>query len=215
MMGWPAIDRSIDLRKAREATTNTNAKTNTNTNTNTPSFLMYLKRLISRPVSLDSRPTHYTHPSSSLHHQTQTQARPAIEIPLNTDIHWKGHRFLLTSGLVQRSNALESTRRSARAFYGDEDLAVSLKDGEIRVQRNEGGRLLEDGPIMRWPTGHLDAMFAATRYETEACTVLSQFRAAERAGDTRTRRRDEHEISIVHSLSHPLPQTTSEFPASL
>ena len=93
-----------------------------------------------------------------------SQARPAVEVPLDTNVHWKGHRFVLTSGIVQRSNAMESTRRSARAFYGNGDLSVSMKNGEIQVQRNyESDGLLAVGPAMRWPTSYLESKFGGTR----------------------------------------------------
>eukprot|EP00903_Cladosiphon_okamuranus_P016206 g14954.t1 len=102
------------------------------------------------------------------------QVRPAIEIPLDTSVHWKGHRFVLTSGIVQRSNALESTRRTARAFYGTGDLLVSMKGDEILVQANEGESLLGRGPTMKWPTSYLESMFGGTSSSLGGSSVLKQ-----------------------------------------
>lgn len=109
---------------------------------------------------------------------TQSQARPAVEVPLDTSVHWKGHRFMLTSGIVQRSNALEPTRRNARAFYGDGDLSVSMKRGEIVVRRHdEGDGLLAEGPAMRWPTSHLESTFDTTRCAYAKTSTSSAFEA--------------------------------------
>lgn len=100
--------------------------------------------------------------SAEFPNQSQ-QVRPAIEVPLDTSVHWKGHRFVLTSSIVQRSYALESTRRSARAFYGTGHLSVSMKGGEILVQANEGDGLLGRGPAMKWQTSFLEPKFGGTR----------------------------------------------------
>ncbi|CAM9524628.1 unnamed protein product, partial [Pylaiella littoralis] len=94
--------------------------------------------------------------------------RPAIEIPLDTSIHWKGHRFSLTSGIVKQSNALESTSREARALYGGGSLAVSMKDGEVLVKRSGEDGGIAKGPTMKWPISHLEAAFGGTRQMSTA-----------------------------------------------
>lgn len=92
----------------------------------------------------------------------ERQVRPAIEVPLDTSIHWKGHRFSLHSGIVKQSNALEDTRRNARALLGGGSLTVSIVDGEIQVQKNgkDGGSAR--GPTIKWPASHLQTDFPST-----------------------------------------------------
>ncbi|CBJ27375.1 hypothetical protein Esi_0067_0071 [Ectocarpus siliculosus] len=92
--------------------------------------------------------------------------RPNIEVPLETDVNWKGHRFLLTSGISQRSNALESTLRSSRAFYGTSDLSVAIKGDGVVVQPRGGGkgasRNVEAGASTKWQMTNFESLYAAS-----------------------------------------------------
>ncbi|CAM9533486.1 unnamed protein product [Ectocarpus sp. 6 AP-2014] len=96
----------------------------------------------------------------------RSPGRPNIEVPLEADVNWKGHRFLLTSGISQRSNALESTLRSSRAFYGTSDLSVAIKGDGVVVQPRGGGkgalRNVEAGASTKWQMTNFESLYAAS-----------------------------------------------------
>lgn len=99
--------------------------------------------------------------------QGRSPGRHSIEVPIDTDVNWKGHRFLLTSRISQRSNALESTLRSSRAFYGTRDLSVAIKDDKVVVQPRGGGKgaasNVDLGTSTKWQMANVGTLDANSR----------------------------------------------------
>ncbi|CAM9174985.1 unnamed protein product [Ectocarpus sp. 4 AP-2014] len=111
----------------------------------------------------DSDGTEMAHPftTCSSHDTLNKQAttsgtaavKTTIEVPTDTSVHWKGHRFLLASSSGQRSNATDSKRRSVRSFFSGSSFVAQGSFGRVSSFRFGQSNPMREARLVSSHTG--------------------------------------------------------------